>query len=119
MYDDKDIQAFLLTKNIVWDGNITKRIGRVIEAEVFIKEINNKKDVILDYIAIIETGKYLATVADENKVDFKQLLKDLNSLREEINSIESKKITWINKNEASRKIDEIINYYTYYFIIIP
>lgn len=48
MYDDKDIQSFLLTKNIVWDGNITKRIGRVIEAEVFIKEINNKKDVILE-----------------------------------------------------------------------
>ena len=55
---------------------------------------------------------YIATFgnADENKVDFKQLLKDLNSLREEINSIESKKVTWSNQNTANRKINEIINY---------
>ena len=56
MYNDQDIQAFLLSKNILWDGNSTKRIGdTVIEAEVFIKEINNKKDVILEVSPCIFT----------------------------------------------------------------
>ena len=47
---------------------------------------------------------------DENKVDFKLLLKDLYSLRENINSIESKKSTWSSQNAANRKVNEIINY---------
>ena len=47
---------------------------------------------------------------DENKVDFKILLKDLYSLRGSINSIESKKSTWSNQNTANRKVNEIISY---------
>lgn len=47
---------------------------------------------------------------DENKVDFKLLLKDLYLLRGSINSIESKKSTWSNQNMANRRVNEIISY---------
>lgn len=47
---------------------------------------------------------------DENEVNFKQLLEDLYSLRRSIDSIESKKSTLNNKNNANKKVNQIIDY---------
>lgn len=47
---------------------------------------------------------------DEDKVDFKQMLKDLYYLRGEINSIEAKKNSWSKQNSANRKVNSIIDY---------
>ena len=45
---------------------------------------------------------------DESKIDFKKLLNDLDSLRNSINSIDSKKTTLDDKNRADRKVNKII-----------
>lgn len=47
---------------------------------------------------------------DEDKVDFVKVIKDLYALRESINSIESKKATWTNQNQANKRVNEIIDY---------
>lgn len=47
---------------------------------------------------------------DEDKVDFTKVIKDLYALRENINSIESKKVTWTKQNQANKKVNEIIDY---------
>lgn len=47
---------------------------------------------------------------DEDKIDFKKILNDLYSLRGNINSIESKKVTWGEQNKSNKKINEIIEY---------
>lgn len=47
---------------------------------------------------------------DEDKVNFEQLLDNLYSLRGSINSIESKKSTWTNQNNANKKVNQIIDY---------
>lgn len=47
---------------------------------------------------------------EEDNVDFTKVLNDLYSLRSSVNSIESKKSTWTNQNQANKKVNELIDY---------